>query len=372
MKKIFAIVLALASLGCLVSTALTVPIWDGNMASVYATVVDPFEIDFDVDGTLYCGHNSPTSGQASLYQILPGGGATAAWGSTIPQDPDGVHVFGGQVYASSEGIIWQAATPGGAMSAWATVPGSPNQSTIVVDEAGDYFPAGSVVVGNARFGTDIHVITPETKAVSGFVSNSSLYVTRALQFVNGTLYLTEIDATKGVWTVDSVGTPTQVADGGHNWDTPNAMVYESTTDTFLVGDETRLLRLPRGGGQVQVVGTGFGLINGLAFDSHGNLYVADGVDDVIWLIPRQLTVEGVSIVAATSSEPAKISMNVGNGLPNSNALLQASVDLGQSDPWQTILTVLLDSAGTASIVDAEDTRPIAVNAKKDFFRVVPE
>lgn len=157
-------------------------------------------------------------------------------------------MFGGHVYASSEGIIWQAETPDGAMSVWATVSGSPNQSTIVVDEEGDYFPAGSVVVGNARFATDIHVVTVDPKTVSSFVSSSSLSVTRALQFVQGTLYLTEIEGTKGVWEVDSSGTPTQVADGGHIWGTPNAMVYEPATDTFLIGDQTQLLRLPRTGG----------------------------------------------------------------------------------------------------------------------------
>jgi hypothetical protein len=103
-----------------------------------------------------------------------------------------------------------------------------------------------------------------------------------LQFVDGTLYLTEIGEDKGVWAVDSSGTPTQIDDLGHSWNTPDAMVYESATDTFLVGDQTQLLRLPRSGGPVQVVGTDFGLISGLTFNSQGQLYVADRGDSVIW------------------------------------------------------------------------------------------
>ena len=59
------------------------------------------------------------------------------------------------------------------------------------------------------------------------------------------------------------------------------MVYEPGTDTFLVGDQTQLLRLPRSGGPVQVAGTGFGVINGLTFDSQGQLFVADD-SGVIW------------------------------------------------------------------------------------------
>ena len=107
----------------------------------------------------------------------------------------------------------------------ATVASSPNQTTITIDEAGDYFAAGTVLVGNARFGTDIHAITPETKTISSFVSSPSLFIVRALQFVDGTLYLTEIDEDKGVWAVDSSGTPTQIADFDHSWNTPDAMVY---------------------------------------------------------------------------------------------------------------------------------------------------
>ena len=57
--------------------AQAIPMWDGEMATLYATVADPFEIDFDSDGILYSGHNSPTSGAAFLYQISSGGGAMA-------------------------------------------------------------------------------------------------------------------------------------------------------------------------------------------------------------------------------------------------------------------------------------------------------
>ena len=119
---------SIAALGLVVSIAEGVPIWDGKVATTYATADNPFEIEFDIDGTLYAAHHSPSNGAAFLHQIPPGGGAALPWGSSAPEDPDGIDVFGGHVYASNEGAIWQATTPGGAMSVWATVSGSPNQS----------------------------------------------------------------------------------------------------------------------------------------------------------------------------------------------------------------------------------------------------
>ena len=78
------------------------------------------------------------------------------------------------------------------------------------------------------------------------------------------------------------------------------MVYEPDTDTVLVGDDTRLLRLPRAGGAVEEVGTGFGRIGGLTFDADGVLYVADQGDGVIWEVAAAVP----AIAVPTSGLPA--------------------------------------------------------------------
>ena len=142
-----------------------------------------------------------------------------------------------------------------------------------------------ILVGNARLATDIHRIALPTKTITAFTTSGSLDIIGAMQFVQGTLYLIELDESKGVWSVDAAGVPTKVADGGHAWGAPDAMVYEPGSDTFLVGDSTRLLRLPRTGGAVVEVGTGFGQVSGLTFGADGALYVADQGDGVIWKVP---------------------------------------------------------------------------------------
>ncbi|MEX0654483.1 MAG: PEP-CTERM sorting domain-containing protein [Phycisphaeraceae bacterium] len=271
------------------SMAWGAPTWDGRTASVYATASNPSELEFDVDGTLYAGHSSPTFGAARLYRIPPGGGAAQLWGSLESQDPDGIDVYGSYVYNSSEGTVWRTDTATGTTSAWGSVSGSPNQTTIVIDKLGDYFTAGTAVVGNARHSSDIHVIHSGTGTTTTLVSSSDLFVVRALQFVQGTLYALEAGlesttASKGVWAIDASGGLTSVADGGHAWAAPEAMVYEAATDSFLIGDGTQLWRLARTGGTVQEAGSGFGAIAGLTFDSDGHLYVSDQLEGAVWTI----------------------------------------------------------------------------------------
>jgi hypothetical protein len=296
-----ALALAPSVLLALTSAAFAAPEWDGEEAVVYATADNPRELEFAPDGTLYAAHHSPSNGPARLLRVPIGSGMAEEWGDQTPEDPDGIDHFNGSVYSSSEGTIWQANTTTDVMSIWATVAGSPNQSSIVVDEFGSYAQAGSIFVGNARLAADIHLITLPAKTITAFTTSASLRIVRAMQFVQGTLYLTEIDASKGVWSVDAAGVPTKVADGGHAWGAPDAMVYEPDTDTFLVGDGTRLLRLPRGGGAVEEVGTGFLHISGLTFDADGVLYVADQDDDVIWEVSPAIPVP-------TSGVPALLAL----------------------------------------------------------------
>ncbi|MEX0884867.1 MAG: PEP-CTERM sorting domain-containing protein [Phycisphaeraceae bacterium] len=276
------------------SAAWGTPMWDGRAASVYATAPNPSELEFDEDGTLYAGHSSPTFDAARLYRIPAGGGAAQAWGSLESQDPDGIDVYGSYVYNSSEGTVWRTNTATSTTSAWGSVSGSPNQTTLVIDELGDYFTAGTAVVGNARHTSDIHVIQAGAANASTLVSSDDLFVVRALQFVQGTLYALEaglesLEATKGVWAIDANGDLTNVPDGGYAWAAPEAMVYEPATDSFLIGDGTELLRLPQAGGTVQVVGGGFGAITGMTFDSRGRLYISDAMEGVVWTIVPEPT-----------------------------------------------------------------------------------
>lgn len=275
----------------MVSATGAAPTWNGREATTYATATNPFEIEFGPGGVLYAGHHSPNNVQAALYRIPAGGGAAQTFGTVEPEDPDGIDVYDGGVYSSSEGTVWRTDIATGVTTAWAATSGYVNQSTIVIDGAGDYFSAGTAVVGNARSSDDIELFTPG--GVTALVSSNSLYVVRALQFAAGTLYCTEIEATEGVWSIGPGGALTQVPDGQHGWSKPDAMVYDAATDTFVIGDGTSLYSLPRTGGTVQQVGSDFGTISGLAFDSRGWLYVADRSNHVIWQVVPEPTMIGL-------------------------------------------------------------------------------
>ncbi len=258
------------------------PEWLGNTATVYTTVTDPFEIVFGTDGVLFAGHNSPSNGAADIYRIPPGGTASP-FGSLTPEDPDGIDFFAGYVYASSEGPIYRTDMTTGTTTIWANAGGSLNQSSIVIDKDGVYFGVGTAIVGNARASADIQLLF-EANPPQTLVSSSSLSVVRALQFAAGGLYFTEALEDLGVWSITAAGVITKVPDGGHAWSVPEAMAYHASSDSFIVGDGANLYSLPRTGGVVQQVGSGFGQISGMTFDDDGRLFVADDGEDVIWMI----------------------------------------------------------------------------------------
>jgi len=64
---------------------------------------------------------------------------------------------------------------------------------------------------------------------------------------------------------------------------------------------------------------------------------------------------------------AKLSGFLTGGTPNSSARIEASSDLGISDPWQTVGTVTLDFNGEAPVTGLED--PGSAGAAKSFFRI---
>lgn len=265
------------------SSACAQPVWLGNPASVYATATNPFELAFGAGGVLFAGHHSPSNGAADIYRIPAGGGAAVAFGSITPEDPDGIDVYDGYVYASTEGPVYRTEITTGITTLWASASGSPNQSSMVIDKDGTYFTAGTAVVGNARDGADVELLFAGNPAQT-LVSSPKLSVVRSIQFAAGGLYCTETLEDLGVWAIAMDGSISKVSDGGHSWSLPDAMVYQPSTDSFIVGDGANLYSLPRAGGTVQQVGSGFGQISGLTFDDAGHLYVSDLTNHVVWRV----------------------------------------------------------------------------------------
>lgn len=87
---------------------------------------------------------------------------------------------------------------------------------------------------------------------------------------------------------------------------------------------------------------------------------------------RQPEIMNVSIQPSTLNLPPKFSGTVANGPPMGTARLQASLDLGATDPWADLVSVTLDSEGSATFTNIPDSRPLALGAHSDYFRVVTE
>ena len=279
-----AAVLAVGLVAALSASATAVPVFHGREATVYATVTNPAEIEFAPDGSLFAAHNSPSNSAERIYRIPPGGGAASLWGTQSPKDPDGLDVFGDDVYCVGEYNVWQADRATGTMAKWTNWTTNRNMTTIAVDELGDYGAAGDVVVGSARYTYDIEFVSAATRSSTVQVASTNLYIPRGLLFAAGTLYCVESSAIKGVWAISAAGALTRVDDQQFAWGAPSAMVYDPADDVFYVGDSTRdeIICLPRTGGAPEVVGTGFTAVDGLAFGPDGKLYVADSPGNVVW------------------------------------------------------------------------------------------
>lgn len=80
----------------------------------------------------------------------------------------------------------------------------------------------------------------------------------------------------------------------------------------------------------------------------------------------------VSITPASGSQPAIFSATMNDAWPNGTARLQASLDLGLTDPWTDISTKTINATGSVDFTNIVDSRPQALGATMDFFRVVAE
>ena len=78
---------------------------------------------------------------------------------------------------------------------------------------------------------------------------------------------------------------------------------------------------------------------------------------------------GVAVTPATATTQALFTGSLVWGPPFSIAILQASRDLGISDPWTTISSRHLDASGAATFTDIPDPRAESTGAPRCFFRV---
>lgn len=89
-------------------------------------------------------------------------------------------------------------------------------------------------------------------------------------------------------------------------------------------------------------------------------------------VPSTPKLVDVSIQASVADQPPRFSGTVTNGPPMGTARLEASLDLGASDPWAEVISVDLDSVGSATFTNVPDARPQALGVRSNFFRVVTE
>jgi fluoride ion exporter CrcB/FEX len=105
-------------------------------------------------------------------------------------------------------------------------------------------------------------------------------------------------------------------------------------------------------------------VNVSAKDAAGN--TATGQFNVI-IFKLTTLLRDVVIRPATAIGSASISGSIIGGPPGASVVLQASSDLGKTDPWEDIGTISLDSNGNASFGPISD--PQSRGLVRDFFRV---
>jgi hypothetical protein len=79
--------------------------------------------------------------------------------------------------------------------------------------------------------------------------------------------------------------------------------------------------------------------------------------------------KNASITPGDELHPTSFSGTISGGPPNGIVYIEASIDLGRTDPWQTIATITLNDAGSGEIPSVEDWRPESADSLSDFFRI---
>lgn len=83
-----------------------------------------------------------------------------------------------------------------------------------------------------------------------------------------------------------------------------------------------------------------------------------------------LALRDVIVSPPAQGQPPAITGKILGGAANGLVHLQASTDLGKTDPWTTLGAIQLNEFGNGAFTNVKDVRPTATNASSDFFRIM--
>jgi hypothetical protein len=142
--------------------------------------------------------------------------------------------------------------------------------------------------------------------------------------------------------------------------TAGTVVNFTTSAVDLVDGPVGTTAVPASGSTFPV---GTTTVNVSASDFAGN--VAND-SFTVTVVNLNSLLKNVVITPAGAGAPA-ISGLIQGGPPSGQVILQASTDLGKSDPWRDLSTIQLDASGNQSFGPIQD--PLGAGLKRDFFRI---
>lgn len=83
-----------------------------------------------------------------------------------------------------------------------------------------------------------------------------------------------------------------------------------------------------------------------------------------------LSLRDVIVSPPAQGQPPAITGRILGGAASGIVYVQASTDLGKTDPWTTLGAIQLNEHGNGSFTNVKDVRPTATNASSDFFRIM--
>jgi phospholipase/lecithinase/hemolysin len=140
----------------------------------------------------------------------------------------------------------------------------------------------------------------------------------------------------------------------------DAVVTFNTSAVDAVDGPVATQALPASGSTFPV---GTTTVNVSASDAAGN--VANG-SFTVTVVNMGALLKNISITPAGAGSPA-ISGLIQGGPPSGAVILQASTDLGVSDPWRDLATIQLDAVGNQAFGPIQDSQ--GAGLKRDFFRI---
>jgi len=266
----------------------------GNMdttptLTVYAWgMEDPQEISFDSRGILYAGHSRNASG-LSIYRIMPGGGKAQEYGGGAFSDPDGldvdatdnVYVASG-LYTNVQDGEAKKINPAGAVS---NVGNNylRNPTSLLLDRF-DRFGEGMLISQNVVGKSQIRHIALNGTSTLIFETTSTLTMLDLCYNSLGTLWFAGGDH---LYSWEQGGDVEEREISGFSG-AVHAVGYDPFEHRMIVGSETKkvIFHINSSGVFLKNIASGI-YPRDFAFDSSGNIYVSDEVNDVIWRIERK-------------------------------------------------------------------------------------